>query len=543
TRAETNSTVNASGIELLYAEIIEESEGKLEYYRNKEGLIVSDVALDGYISLTATDIEEWNAFNRLVSILLNTTETKTTAYAESSFYYVTEVDYNHFNGIKFDVLQDYSQYAGREFASLYEIFTENNGLIYESGSLLGMSGISTRTTTEQIILNNYATQTFYNEVKSRVQSQAIAKFFTPSDSSKTMVDFNGEFTLFLEDSVALSDEWVEEYELMYGEHLQKLTDDSALMIANYDNAVAINTTIIESGKFNLEKFESMNKSNQLVVEENEEISEHISGIKDNNATLNETVQQSEESYLESVSMLEENNTLQEGFVEEYAQILNYANVDGVSNNRFYSFVTEPISYDRTDVNEGTSATDIYFILLWLMLGITFINVMKDVFPSFFGLSIENEDFSENRMISFLNKYLIYGVTLVLFALVYTIVLIFQFKVVNTVAMMIQLPIIILLIGISMRAILQISRMGGYGFIVFITICMYVLLQSADTSALSKLFSLPWIALSNYIKMNVYQLDIAYAFLYSLIVYGGVALITVAIAHIVNHRNAIRGSGE
>ncbi|MFV0479976.1 MAG: hypothetical protein ACK5LZ_05350, partial [Anaerorhabdus sp.] len=40
TRAETNSTVNASGIELLYAEIIEESEGKLEYYRNKEGLIV-----------------------------------------------------------------------------------------------------------------------------------------------------------------------------------------------------------------------------------------------------------------------------------------------------------------------------------------------------------------------------------------------------------------------------------------------------------------------------------------------------------------------
>ncbi|MFV0382123.1 MAG: hypothetical protein ACK5KR_07895 [Breznakia sp.] len=499
----------------------------------------------GMVQIQESQLADFNAYNRFMAILEEKTNPIQIPYSNNKCYYMNSVNNTNFNTLKNIIKSEYVPYGGG-YTAMHNIVNENSlGVL---GSFYGLSALNVSDAKilallkreyadvekEVNLLNAYASSLFFNALEKEAVAKFNSKFFEVG--SKNMLEFNDDALLFMKTNSEVSSSLLKEYEKKHDRNLTKLHEDSAFIVNEYNKSKEHNASIIESGNINLSAYATMSDNNRLVKEENTQIIEHIAGVKKNNTNINGVAQKNNKDYLVSLKELSDANAVQESFVGDYEKILEVANVNGVSNTNFFDFISDPIAYSKQDIGMNISTTTSYFIIFWLFAGIFIINGLYDKFKKQFLLNLNQKDFSDNKVIGFFNKHLIYISLLIIFGSAYALAIVEKFEIQNASIFIGEMIVIAVLISYIMRSLIKKSRFIGYSIILFVIAIMYIVLFASEGNLANEILALPLITLDHFIMSNIYEVTYPNAFIYALVIYIGIALFIVLVDFVISKNN-------
>lgn len=532
---EALNSLYISNKSILFNEIKEESNSKsinIATFQSSNAVIVinkGDNAPGSSVKLSENQVADFNAYNKLMAILDEKSSYTYVKYESSKEYYMSVTNYNNFESLKTIVLKEYELYGG-SYSSVRSI-VNSNGL----GELNNFYGIHTLNSldnqnfsymkseyadisNELALLSEYENSVFYHQLEKGIITKYSEKFFVSDVNSLAMNDYSNTIVNFINLSVDESNILIKEYEKLHGNNLTKLNDNSNLIIASYNKSGELSSIIIESGNINLGNYSSMEENSDLIKKENTEIINHTSQVRENNNTINERVRSNEDDYSSSLEKLEESNDEQKEFVEEYEKILSNANQNGVSNNDFYNYIVNPIEFSNEDIGEGVSGLNSYFIMSWLFIGLFFINAMSAKYRDKFTLNFNAGDFKESLTTRFINKYLLYILTVLLFSFIYSLMIAMKYEVDNAMSFIFKIILLGLIISYIMYKLIERFKFYGYLIIVFVISIMYMLLFLNDSSLINRIIAMPIAMFNNFIMVNIHSVAYQNAFMFTLLIY-------------------------
>lgn len=536
---------------ILLTEIIEEANLKsinINSFQNSNVVIEKnrgDDAPSTSVKLSANQVSDFNAYNILIAILEEDTNYAKINYDSNKDYYMSTTNNANFDTLKTIVKSEYSLYGGtysnvRDIINGSQLGSVNNfyGLntlnVLDNHNLSYIKSEYNDISKETKLLTEYGDSIFYHHLEKSLVNKLGERFFAGSVNSMSMEEYNNFVANYITISVGESSKLIEDYEKLHGDSLTKLNDDSELIIASYEKSDGLNSMIMESGYINLENYKEMENSSTLLKEENRQIIEHTSQVKENNSKINETVKENEEKYSKSLEKLEEANEEQEKFVSDYEQILSKANQNGINNNSFYEYITNPVEFENNDVGDNVTALNSYFIVLWLFIGLLFINTIYSKYKEKFTLKFSSGDFKESWIQKFMNEHLLYFLTVILFGLIYSFVLVQKFEIISYLLFIIEVTVLSLMISYIMKKIIKKFNFYGYLTILFAIAIMYILLFMNGDSTIIRVISIPVVMMDNFIKVHIYNIPYQNSFVYTLSIFG-FATVLVIVFDIISKR--------
>lgn len=502
---------------------------------NINSYLQSSIFIETGSALTTVDINNFNAYNKLLAILNESNSVY--SISNSDTYYMSATNLTNFRKLMNIVKNNYNQYGG-SFTNVSDII--NTNALGSVNQLYGINTLNTQDSTifagiqsevkdlkgENNLLNLYQEAIFFDKLEEEVILHLTTKFFT--FDSKSLLDYKDDVEGKMLSYSSISDDLIASHNLSHDNNLSKLLDDSTIIINNYQTSNEMNTLVIETGNINLSSYEVVNTNLGLVKEENGEIMTFFGEVRENNNSINQVNADNETSFLESLGTLETANEEQAEFITQYEDVLSVASKNGVSNTEFYDFVTNPIEFEKNDVGENVTTLGAYFIILWLFTGLFIINILKDKFSQYFKLDLSNNSFKESKLINIIENNLIYLIMLILFALAFTITLISKFDISSKVVFAVEFIVIALLINYIMRFIFTRLKFKGYMLTLLCILLIFTLMFTANNSILIKIIASPFTALENFIMVHIYNISYNNAYLYTFMIYASITIVLAAV---------------
>lgn len=480
---------------------------------------------DGYQLLTTEEIETYNNVRKLLAFMSGSDEPTYLTVDDTS--YVTDSDYALLKDIVINVTDEYTAIGGvLDLTVFTNLSYAKMYLPAEAGTALSaLENEYSDTDKELEIAADKATAEFNAKLQASVFKKVVLKSISVS-SKDSMTDIVAELKTEANTTINLTTEALNAYQTQYALNLEKLDANSNLIVTNLEESEEMSLRIIEHGEMMLDANDVISLQNADVALSNTQINELFSKYVESNQETIEITQTNAEIYKESVSKLEDANETQKTFVEDYATVLENANVDGVNNNNFYSFITNPISFERFEVNEDSDESGSYFLLLWFLVGLVFISLLKDNKNKYLELNIQTNSFSENILVRAVNKYLLTVSLLLAYMMLFSIILINRFLIVSPILFTMRFIVLSTLVFASIRIVASKYPKLGYGITFAYAAVMYVAIYSENLPSVLKVVLSPITSVNNFIVNDVYKVSQPNAFIYCLIVY--VALFIIAL---------------
>lgn len=495
--------------------------------------------------ITAADIELWNNYLKLFSVIDGSPEPLYYQMPEEQegkymYAYISGDLHTEISELIAAADSQYSSLGGTlDLSVLAQMPYHINGLPADAGSPLHAlnseyNDISTDLDYVGSYVSNlevkYADSIFYNTLKQHVLSDYISVFPTGNDDKSVMdlaVKLEGFAKLSKDDTQAL----IVEYEKQYQTNLTMINDNSQLIVNTLKTSDADTLSIIEKGNMVINNNQNSREQNSQVKESNNKINELYGSFVESNNKTSKQVKSNQDAYIDSVLKLEEANDEQQVFIEEYATVLDVANVEGINNNSFYSFITNPIRFERTEVNLENDEDSSYFILLWLFVGLILLNIIKDSKSKYLDLNIRTDSFVESSIVKFTNRYLLTILAVLIYGGLFGLIISYQFMLSGKLLFILRFTIITALLFITMRLVISGSKRIGYTIICGYLAVMYIALYTSSLPTAIKVIMMPITSLNNFVLADVYKYPYANPFVYCLAVYGVLSIVAAVIYYI------------
>lgn len=489
-----------------------------------------------YVELTEDQIVELNAYRLFVS---NISEYEFEEITDSDLYMEKNVIARFEELVNPVVLKEYLVYGG-EFASIFDIIKESelqqlNGLNYNQETMFDYVASEMNA--------NDSLETLYNnaihiEVMAAIKDQSLNAYVDlinqEGTDKLTLSELNDEFLESINDRSIESLNYVNRYLDNHNNTITSVTLSKEQFLNELEEVKLTNESFIELSDQTIDNIDNIVDRSREVSKEHSVTMQFISDVYNNNQEIREVADENKQTFTNSIDDLKETNQSQESFISEYSNVLSYANVEGVNNDKFYEHIANPIKFDELKVNESGSVIDSFFTVLWYLLGILLVSVLYDSFKNTFVLNISSGDFKESRVISIINKYLVYAVLLILFVIGYSIVLINKYQLDSFVKVTLELLLVAVLITLTIRTLIALSKPLGYGITILLILMTYKILNTTTNNNLLYALNYPVLLIYNLIISIINGNNFGDTLKDIAIFYGIVTVIFIIIKKIVNY---------